>query len=87
DVYAFAYVCYEILTGNIPFPELKNDAAVMLRVLGGDRPRRLPACSGPPWLDSLWDLLQICWTENQRERPTAAEIVERLQGPSIQATM
>ncbi|KAF8145044.1 kinase-like protein, partial [Mycena galopus ATCC 62051] len=78
DVYAFAYVCYEILTGNIPFPELKNDAAVMLRVLGGDRPRRLPACSGPPWLDSLWDLLQICSKFAGRKTRGSVQLRQRL---------
>ncbi|KAJ7921746.1 kinase-like domain-containing protein [Mycena leptocephala] len=86
DVYAFAYVGYEILTGNIPFYNIKNDAAVIIKVIARERPRRLPPCSGSPAYDTLWDLLRSCWTENMSKRPTASEIVERLEGPLIRAT-
>jgi len=34
DVYAFACVCHEILTGMVPFHELINDMTVMFKVLG-----------------------------------------------------
>ncbi|KAJ7719093.1 kinase-like domain-containing protein [Mycena maculata] len=81
DVYAFACVCYEILTGKAPFFEIFNDAAVMFKVLGGSRPARPDGC-----FDGLWDLLQDCWKENQAERPTSGQIVQRLVGPSILAT-
>ncbi|KAJ7490906.1 kinase-like domain-containing protein [Mycena latifolia] len=86
DVYAFACVCYEILTGKLPFYELSNDAAVIFKVVGGSRPTRPAACSGTAVFDNLWDLLQDCWKEHPDTRPTAAQIVERLMGPSIQAT-
>ncbi|KAJ7898110.1 kinase-like domain-containing protein [Mycena leptocephala] len=36
--------------------------------------------------DSLWELLQNCWVGNAEMRPTAPQIVERLEGPSIRAT-
>ncbi|KAJ6495124.1 kinase-like domain-containing protein, partial [Mycena sanguinolenta] len=39
DVYALACVFYEIFTGTIPFSELP-EAAVMLRVIKGDRPKQ-----------------------------------------------
>ncbi|KAJ7113512.1 kinase-like domain-containing protein, partial [Mycena epipterygia] len=77
DVYAFGCVCYEILTGKVPFNEFPNDMTVKLHVLDGKRP------SQP---SSLWELLQDCWQEKADMRPTAVEIVERLSSPLIRAT-
>ncbi|KAJ6598358.1 kinase-like domain-containing protein [Mycena vulgaris] len=82
DVYAFACVCYEILTLKAPFHELFNDAAVMFKVLAGARPSRP---TGTLLIDGLWDLLQACWQTIPDERPTGAQIVEWLTGPCIQA--
>ncbi|KAJ7740618.1 kinase-like domain-containing protein [Mycena metata] len=86
DIYAFAGVAYEILTGTPPFPDLRTDGAVVTAVLGGCRPLQPDSCSGTPSLDSLWKLLQDCWEEKPAMRPTAAQIVQRLMSPDIQAT-
>ncbi|KAJ7318966.1 kinase-like domain-containing protein [Mycena albidolilacea] len=84
DVYAFSCVSYEILTGKVPFHELRNDMAVMTRVAQGYRPPRPDSCSSPD-LDGLWELMQKCWEEDAQTRPTASQIVEWLSGPSIKA--
>ncbi|KAJ7740617.1 kinase-like domain-containing protein [Mycena metata] len=86
DIYAFAGVAYEILTGTPPFPDLRTDGAVVTAVLGGCRPPQPDSCSGTPSLDGLWKLLQDCWEEKPAMRPTAAQIVQRLMSPDIQAT-
>jgi serine/threonine protein kinase len=70
----------EILTGQRPFHDL-NDMAVMFHILEGKHPPRPMSCS-----DSLWELLQNCWVGNTEIRPTAPQIVKRLEGPSIRAT-
>ncbi|KAJ6521959.1 kinase-like domain-containing protein [Mycena vulgaris] len=86
DIYAFAAVAYELLTRTPPFPDLRTDGAVVTAVLEGRRPPRPKSCSGTPSLDALWNLLQNCWEEQPAMRPTAAQIIERLMGPDIQAT-
>ncbi|KAJ7656390.1 kinase-like domain-containing protein [Mycena polygramma] len=85
DIYGFACVAYEMLTGKFPFPELRTDGAVINAVLQGLRPSQPDSCSGTPSLDGLWHLLQDCWDEQPPIRPTASQIVERLKGPKIRA--
>ncbi|KAJ7176728.1 kinase-like domain-containing protein [Mycena filopes] len=86
DVYAFACVCYEILTEKVPFHEEQNNMAVLLRVLEGARPSQPVSCMDSPYLDNLWQLIESCWQQKPQDRPTAVQIVQRLQGPLIQAT-
>ncbi|KAJ7039445.1 kinase-like domain-containing protein [Mycena alexandri] len=86
DIYAFAGVAYEILTGTPPFPDLRMDGAVINAVLAGHRPPQPKSCSGTPSLDALWNLLQNCWEKEPATRPTAAQIVQRLMHPDIRAT-
>ncbi|KAJ7779227.1 kinase-like domain-containing protein [Mycena metata] len=85
DIFAFACVCTEILSGEVPFHESPNDMAVMHKILHGERPTRPPSCSGTTQLDTLWELLQNCWRDEADKRPTAAQIVARLVAPSIGA--
>ncbi|KAJ7810758.1 kinase-like domain-containing protein [Mycena olivaceomarginata] len=86
DVYAFAFVCYQILTGKVPFHEFPNDMAVMIKVSRGCRPSRPPACSGTTALDSLWDLVQTCWEGETTRRRTMSQVVVQLIGPLIGAS-
>jgi hypothetical protein len=73
------------MTGKVPFHEVSNDMAVMLKVMGGQRPSRPFSWSGAAALDYLWHLLQDCWNETPDMRPKVVEIVQRLTSPPIQA--
>ncbi|KAJ7235054.1 kinase-like domain-containing protein [Mycena rebaudengoi] len=86
DIYAFACVCYEVLTGKAPFHEVQRDVAIILKVIAGERPSR-PSGSGtdPLLMNSLWTLLQNCWAPNAENRPEAPQIVKRLLGSPIHA--
>ncbi|KIY63140.1 kinase-like protein [Cylindrobasidium torrendii FP15055 ss-10] len=72
DIYAFACVCIELFTGNPPFIELR-DPAVILRVMGGQRPAR-PMGSDPSMCDGLWSLVQACWAHDLALRPRVQEV-------------
>ncbi|KAJ7502578.1 kinase-like domain-containing protein, partial [Mycena galericulata] len=78
DVYAFSCVCYEILTGNLPFHELSNDGAVILRVMNHQRPTRSSSIS-----DDVWNLMTECWKTEPAQRPSADRIVFRLRDRPI----
>jgi hypothetical protein len=73
------------MSGTIPFPELRQDTAVIFAVIEGKRPLQPMSCIGTTVLDSLWELLNNCWEGRAKMRPTAPQIVERLKGPSIGA--
>ncbi|KAF7333010.1 Protein kinase domain-containing protein [Mycena venus] len=84
DVYAFACVSYEILSGKVPLYEVR-DASVTFKVVEGLRPTK-PV----PWRDDeayngIWKIMQECWKEEFNARPTAAKIVQRLVDPPIGA--
>ncbi|KAK7063386.1 kinase domain-containing protein [Favolaschia claudopus] len=85
DIYAFACVCYEILTGQLPFWELSNDVQIMFAVHKGERPILTPECTGTAALDSLWTILQECWDTDASNRPTISDIIIKLTSAPINA--
>jgi len=76
DVYAFAMVTLEILTGRLPFYHV-IDAQVPVALYMGQRPERT-RYTAPELGNWLWSLLQDCWRENPNERPTMAVVCQTL---------
>uniref|UniRef100_A0A0G4GRY5 Protein kinase domain-containing protein n=1 Tax=Chromera velia CCMP2878 TaxID=1169474 RepID=A0A0G4GRY5_9ALVE len=77
DVYSFAIVAYEVLSGRIPFEELgPSPVAVALAVAAGRRPNLAlvpPDCPGV-----LLRLMQASWAQDPGARPSFAQILETL---------
>ncbi|KLO05503.1 kinase-like protein [Schizopora paradoxa] len=70
DVYAFASVCLEVLTGHVPYPHRKNDHAVTIDVMRGIKPSRGTTCLvDVEKTSSLWAIMDLCWDENPLARP------------------
>jgi len=79
DTYSFAMVCYEILTGYLPFEKEKYNGPRIIKekILEGIRPK-LPEdpkeC--PPMLKAL---IERCWSQDPRERPRFDLICSQLR--------
>lgn len=69
DVYSYGMLCYEILTGKLPFEDCK--LTDFDHVLVGERPK-------VPKYVVRWmrELLRMCWQSNPIDRPSFTEILE-----------
>jgi predicted Ser/Thr protein kinase len=74
DVYSFAMVCYEILSGNIPFSNIYNSREVKKMVLDGGHPELPTECP-----ELLKNLIGRCWSLSARQRPKFGEICAKLR--------
>ncbi|KAF8157141.1 kinase-like domain-containing protein [Crassisporium funariophilum] len=82
DIYAYACVCYEIFTSDVPYYEYHLDATVIFKVMSGDRPLR-PSADSVSFEKygltvEIWDMMEECWSRVPEERPTIVEIVSRI---------
>ncbi|KAF9257432.1 kinase-like protein [Marasmius fiardii PR-910] len=78
DIYAFACVCYEIFTGNVPFHDLTDGAVIVTVLFDGKHPPR--PSSTPQLNDDMWDIMVCCWRTEPHLRPSASEVLGRLSG-------
>ena len=76
DCYAFGMLVYETISGYEPFYETP-DMAVFLKVVEGERPRRVDG-----FADNLWEMLELCWTPQPSARPNIKDVLQRLEGIS-----
>ena len=70
DVYAFAIMTYEILTGKTPFMGLSLGQLIKKVAINAERPE-LTSDISPPYQE----LLQNCWSQNQSERPKFEDFI------------
>ncbi|KAL4443548.1 hypothetical protein ABPG75_011285 [Micractinium tetrahymenae] len=74
DVFSFAVLCHEMLTGEVPWRHLAGPMQVIYQV--GVLKERLPLPEGcPPFLAGL---IRDCWAEDPAERPGFPAIRQRL---------
>nr|KAJ3419815.1 Leucine-rich repeat serine/threonine-protein kinase 2 [Polyrhizophydium stewartii] len=82
DVFAFAMMAVEVLTGDVPFGADVSSNEVVAKIKAGERPARP---DGVP--DALWQVVEECWQQDPGARPSFAAVVERLkQLPSAPLT-
>ncbi|KAJ7155028.1 kinase-like domain-containing protein [Mycena filopes] len=79
DVYSFGMLAYEMHTRARPFAPTVWAAAVIVRVVAGKRPPRPTAQQSPFLTDPLWELIELCWKQDYRERPTMAAVLAWLE--------
>ena len=76
DVFAYAMFAVEVFTGKIPFEEQKNEA-VVLRISQGGRPEMPENAQAVGLTDEMWKILDSCWQQTPKKRPTMEEVVRR----------
>ncbi|KAL0677232.1 hypothetical protein Bca4012_005213 [Brassica carinata] len=74
DVFSYAIVLWELLTGDIPYAFLTPLQAAVGVVQKGLRPK-IPKKTHP----KVKGLLERCWQQDPKERPDFEEIIEMLQ--------
>jgi len=83
DVYSFGLLWYEILTRQSPFKdkpeEYKGREGQAKYTLEGHRP--VPP---PDWPKDLRKIMQICWQDDPKERPTFTDILQQWNKLTIQ---
>ena len=93
DCYALGMVIYEvsglyssrlslihpskILTGLKPFHHMRAFSPVVA-VLRGQRPERPLDAESLGFSDTLWGLVQLCWSESSSDRPSAVQLLDHL---------
>lgn len=78
DVYSFAIILWEILTGEHPWKEL-HPMAVLFQIIQGSRPT-IPEDLPDDWkgLKKYLDLMERCWAHDPSQRPTFKDIWQEL---------
>ncbi|KAG0702776.1 kinase-like domain-containing protein [Suillus ampliporus] len=75
DIYSLGNIMLQVLTGSVPWQHLTNDAAILLKVIGGEiHPRPEDSCV----TDQCWDFMTRCWSMAAIDRPSAEEALEFL---------
>ena len=67
--------CLQVLSGKQPWSEVREDAAVVLRLAKGQNPARPESQIMD---DKHWDMVQCCWSSID-ERPAAVVLISTIQ--------
>ena len=71
----------KIATGQVPFPNRKNDHAVTVDIMRGIRPSRGASCHIECHNEeTFWEMLDQCWDPVFHLRPSMSEVTTYLQG-------
>ena len=73
DVYSFAMLCYQLLSGIQPFRNAVNQFQLYRILSNGERPS-IP----DDFNANLKELIEFCWSQNPDERPSFESIIEKL---------
>jgi serine/threonine protein kinase len=75
DVWSFGVCCWEVLShGKKPFKGMKGEQVVQYVIVDKGRLACPPNCP-----DSMYDLMQTCWTHEMKERPDFVFVAKEMK--------
>jgi len=80
DVWSYGMTCLELLSGDVPYSEIRQDLSVLQAIDKGglpNRPRTDATLDG--LLESVWLLLRRCWQIEPKSRPPISVVKAALQ--------
>ncbi|CUA78464.1 putative WD repeat-containing protein alr3466 [Nostoc sp, PCC 7120] [Rhizoctonia solani] len=79
DVYALGMTFLEIFTGQVPYPDCRQDFTILLNVQKGTLPTRpLDRLTDGEKNNMMWQLMLDCWNREPGERPSSGQVVDVL---------
>lgn len=74
-------LCLEILSGDVPFANIKREIAVLREIDNGVLPKHPgPVAVSQGLSDAIWKILQKCWEREPAKRPSIKEVKNSLLG-------
>ncbi|CAE6514670.1 unnamed protein product [Rhizoctonia solani] len=69
----------EIFTGQVPYPECRQDFTIIVNVQQGTLPARpMVQIKDNKQGNMMWQLLLKCWSRNSEERPSSGQVADAL---------
>jgi serine/threonine protein kinase len=79
DVYSLGMMLYELAFLRAPWPKRLSDFKILLKVMEGKRPKcTAQDAANAKCPDGYVKLMQQCWAPDPTDRPTAAQVAEKL---------
>ncbi|KAF8597539.1 kinase-like protein [Ceratobasidium sp. AG-I] len=79
DIWSWAHVVYETITGQIPYPQHRGDIPVHNAIIGGElnpKPAKELLKSDAVLVSHFWPLLLRCWSMDPKDRPAIVDILQ-----------
>ena len=73
----------QVLTGLLPFHYMHAFSPVTAVVIDGERPGKPLHAESLGFSDTLWELVQLCWSESSKTRPTAVQLLDNLSAAAL----
>ncbi|KIO18213.1 hypothetical protein M407DRAFT_32102 [Tulasnella calospora MUT 4182] len=78
DIWAAGWVCWEVMTNKVPFPELNSEGVITLTVIQGEVPSPREDTQMAQVV-ALCSLMTDCWAFDPKARPNVVQCFDQLK--------